>query len=338
MVPSLIKSLIQCPLMEKKYDIYDSGRTLPLVFPYSSAVTREDFDKLPVERRQQLLLEKAVIEEKNGIPAELFTEADGIYEETVPNTKFKCKKGCELKEDSLIVKKSGAEVKVTADCSLDGELYVVFENLEYENLPSESFFDGISKTDWQIKINVSQGKLKKNVVVQNKKGLGGYCNRHDFLCNLEYQKAGKKEIVLKFPYEGIYKFKDIRVVSQPTKVLEDSIKEWENRVQGSFYQEGNCMISDIELKANSVVCFGIPYDKGWKVTVDGEENKALLGNLAYLAVPLKKGSHQLVFEYTNPYLKLGMLVSLGGTAVFLIYIWLNEKRCKKIIGKFEKTC
>lgn len=151
------------------------------------------------------------------------------------------------------------------------------------------------------------------------------------MCNLEYQEAGKKEIILKFPYEGVYKFKDIRVVSQPTEFLEESIRKWDDKVQGYFYQKENQMISEIDLKEKSVVCFGIPYSKGWKVTVDGEETEGVIGNLMYLAVPLEKGSHQLVFEYTNPYLKLGMWVSLAGIAVFLIYIWWNEKKSKKNI-------
>lgn len=209
--------------------------------------------------------------------------------------------------------------------------------MEYENLPENSILSGISKTDWQIRIQVSQGKVKKSVVVQNPKGLGGYCDRHDFLCNLEYQKSGKKEIVLKFPYEGVYRFKDIRVVSQLIEPIEVSAEQWENKISGSMRKADNRVIADIETKEDNIVCFGIVYDDGWKAFVDGKEVKPLIGNMMYLAVPLDKGKHEVIFQYTNTYLKYGVIGSVVGIIIFIVYIVLKERKIKKY-KKFEKTC
>ena len=43
--------------------------------------------------------------------------------------------------------------------------------------------------------------------------------KNNFLCNLEMNEPGKKEIEIKFPYTGTYRFKNIRVVVQPVEKI-----------------------------------------------------------------------------------------------------------------------
>ena len=92
--------------------------------------------------------------------------------------------------------------------------------------------------------------------------------------------------------------------------------------------------SDTEIKGtinapkNGLMYTSIPYDKGWKVYVDGkrvnknklvaigdyEKENATPGGL--LGVPLKKGEHQIVMKFEAQGLREGMLIT--GTALLLL--------------------
>ena len=107
----------------------------------------------------------------------------------------------------------------------EGEVYLIFEGLEYEDGASS----GISRTKSKITINITQNKIKKKIVFNNANEFAENNGKNNFLCNLEMNEPGKKEIEIKFPYTGTYRFKNIRVVVQP---VEKIIKNAENLEKG----------------------------------------------------------------------------------------------------------
>src|SRR5699024_4337980 len=60
----------------------------------------------------------------------------------------------------------------------------------------------------------------------------------------------------------------------------------------------------------------IPYEKGWNVTVNGEERDIVQANIGFIGVPLDSGNSEIVFSYQSPYLKSGGVLSLIG--IFLL--------------------
>ena len=62
----------------------------------------------------------------------------------------------------------------------------------------------------------------------------------------------------------------------------------------------------------------IPYDKGWKVTVDGQERKGRKVLDAFFGLDLPAGSHEIRLEYHPPGLKAGAAVS----AISLLFVGL----------------
>ncbi|MDO4432201.1 MAG: YfhO family protein [Aerococcaceae bacterium] len=71
-------------------------------------------------------------------------------------------------------------------------------------------------------------------------------------------------------------------------------------------------------QANAYLLFSIPFDKNWKITVDGTPTttSAVL-NESLLAIPLKKGTHTITLTYTTPELWTGAWLSLFGLAICL---------------------
>ncbi len=84
----------------------------------------------------------------------------------------------------------------------------------------------------------------------------------------------------------------------------------------------------------------IPYDTGWKVTVDGQvldkEELIALGD-ALLGINLGKGTHTVEFEYTPQGLKIGIGLTVFGVLILLLYIFVIRKRkfARKFVMQFD---
>lgn len=73
----------------------------------------------------------------------------------------------------------------------------------------------------------------------------------------------------------------------------------------------------------------IPYDKGWTVTVDGQERQPqeLFG--AFLGIELEPGSHVIECSYMPEGLKEGMMISLFCVAVLAAAVFISRRRRQK---------
>ena len=71
-----------------------------------------------------------------------------------------------------------------------------------------------------------------------------------------------------------------------------------------------------ELTKDGVMAFSIPYSKGWKVYVDGQESKALQVNIGWLGTYLTGGSHEIRLQYTTPGAVPGRWIALLSWVIF----------------------
>ena len=70
----------------------------------------------------------------------------------------------------------------------------------------------------------------------------------------------------------------------------------------------------------------IPYDKGWKVRIDGatKEAETVLGN--YLLIPVEPGTHEIVLEFVPQGLAVGAAVTAAAGVLLLISIVIRKKK------------
>lgn len=64
----------------------------------------------------------------------------------------------------------------------------------------------------------------------------------------------------------------------------------------------------------------IPYDGGWKVTVNGKPAQAERFEGCMMSVPLQAGKNVVEMEYRVPYLGVGVLFSIAGIAMFVLLL------------------
>lgn len=74
------------------------------------------------------------------------------------------------------------------------------------------------------------------------------------------------------------------------------------------------------------------YFPGWKVYVDGKEGSIYQANYSFMAVPVAKGDHQIIFEYSPDSFKNGKMISLISLiGLFTTYFIWSSKKSKKSI-------
>ena len=86
------------------------------------------------------------------------------------------------------------------------------------------------------------------------------------------------------------------------------IKAYKNRVE-----------ANVEVDDNNILFLSIPYEKGWKVTVDGKDTKYFnIGN-GFIGIELSKGKHNIKMKYISPYFYKGLIISIISIIILVVY-------------------
>ena len=79
--------------------------------------------------------------------------------------------------------------------------------------------------------------------------------------------------------------------------------------------DGTNVQGNIDSSKDGVMYTSIPYYKGWKVYVDGEQADIIKIGNALCGVELSSGSHTVEFKYFPYGLKIGLIISMIGIFV-----------------------
>ena len=113
----------------------------------------------------------------------------------------------------------------------------------------------------------------------------------------------------------------MRVFFEPD---DGSYQTWyESKVKESFYDVN--VINDDHIRAkidisdkDKYVFTSIPYDKGWKVYVNGQRISTEKVQLGFIGFQLTPGSYLVEFKYEIPFLKIGALISMISSILLII--------------------
>lgn len=93
----------------------------------------------------------------------------------------------------------------------------------------------------------------------------------------------------------------------------------------------------ITLEEDGLILFSIPYDNGWKVSLNGELRGIYPVADGFLAVNAEKGEWNIEMKYEPPGFKEGVLISLAGVVIFLFVTNSFKKSQKNVRTKEEDT-
>lgn len=99
----------------------------------------------------------------------------------------------------------------------------------------------------------------------------------------------------------------------------------------AFKTKGNTATASVEATDSQVILTTIPYDKGWRVTVNGKKVPLTSFNDALITIPVNKGRNQIKMRFIPQgfFIGLSLLVSCFALfAAYLVYLKRKEKNTK----------
>lgn len=210
----------------------------------------------------------------------------------------------------------------TASKTNDGEYYFKYKDSRPDNMTftipimenAENlylFYDGTQVENAQISVdgvNMKSGDLDGYMLPIGK-------------------VAGGSEVKVTFELKGETEDGYVRLSAADfnQQTYENLVKEASSRAflpdgYSDHYIEGS-----INAMKNQTLFFSIPYDKGWKVTVDGKQAKTCRIGNAFLGVKVTSGKHKVTLKYTPPGFSVGWKVSILSAGVFLILCFVKYR-------------
>ncbi len=97
----------------------------------------------------------------------------------------------------------------------------------------------------------------------------------------------------------------------------------------------------VTAKENGILYTSIPYDTGWKITVDGKEidkEEMLSLGEALIGIHLSAGTHTVEFKYTPQGFIIGLGLTAAGIIILLAYILIvrKQKFARETVMCFDK--
>lgn len=299
----------------KNYYLFQNSYALPLGTTYSSYMTKMDYDKLSSLEKQNALMNAVILDNDSNYAVKSNQDMhNGINK---LNVKITPDNNVELGKNSIIVKKSGAKIRLDFDKIPNSETYIRLGN-----------FNINKKVDTMkiFKIKGDNGVLKS----VNVKSIyyNSYFGKENYLVNMGYSQTGEASAVITFPNKEKYSLSDLEVYSLDMSNYTKQAQALQGASLQNVKQGLNNIQGDITLDKKGIMALSIPYSKGWSAYVDGNKTEILRGNVMYMALPLEAGTHHIILKYRTPLLNAGCLVSVIAILIFIGIIIMNKRRTK----------
>lgn len=129
-------------------------------------------------------------------------------------------------------------------------------------------------------------------------------------------------------YDGTLEHMDVSTVFVTT---EEYYADCKNRAAVScnetYAPDADGFSAQITLSESDLVFFSVPYDEGWRATVNGEKAEIYKVNVGFMAVECSAGDNEIRFDYEPPGLNVGIIITLISLLILLVY-WVLSVRPK----------
>lgn len=294
---SLMEDMVDNPVflrfMGVKYLIGQSGtvsineEAAPIFYLTDQTITEEQFAQLPWPQKQLALLEHAVAGKKDGTITVRTEKAEALFGECAkeqnadPEAKgplFSAVGG----EGTLTVQSSEAVTKTIALSKAADQDTYLFLSFSMNNLERYK--------DVSVSVNGQKNKLSGAARV--------YYNANEVFHYTCAVSAGTTEIEVEFG-PGHYQISDIQCVfGKEDRAKNESL--YQNELRFTKSKQGNGYSGEYEAEADSWLITSIPYDKNFRVYVDGRKVQNQRVNKAFLGARITEGRHDIRIIYKAP--------------------------------------
>lgn len=273
--------------------IYQNKDAAPVMYATDRVMTEEEYKKLAFPYNQTAFLEYAVVgEHTESSDQNIMTAYEPVSLKMANNRTT-----------------GGAEQKTIQQ---EGQKQILFLRFRVDNAHPNK--------DVAVWINGIRNKLSAKDHV--------YYNENKTFTYAVPLKDGEDNISVTFG-KGKYRLRHVQAYLG--SLPERSELLYQSEIQVDKKQtEDNVIQGTIRVKKDGWFITSIPYDKHFKIYIDGKETEIQKVNTAFLGCKIESGNHELKIIYHAPGTTTGKVLSLIGIAGFVLVL-VQEKRKQKII-------
>ena len=273
--------------------IYQNKDAAPVMYATDRVMTEEEYKKLAFPYNQTAFLEYAVVGEHTESSDQNIMTAYAPVSLKMANNRTT----------------GGAEQKTMQQ---EGQKQILFLRVRVDNAHPNK--------DVAVWINGIRNKLSAKDHV--------YYNENKIFTYAVPLKDGEDNISVTFG-KGKYRLRHVQAYLG--SLPERSELLYQSEIQVDKKQtEDNVIQGTIHVKKDGWFITSIPYDKHFKIYIDGKETEIQKVNTAFLGCKIESGNHELKIIYHAPGTTTGKVLSLIGIAGFVLVL-VQEKRKQKII-------
>ncbi|MBE6648384.1 MAG: hypothetical protein E7614_02550 [Ruminococcaceae bacterium] len=278
----------QCVYTNGTYSIFENPYSLGLGVKYSGIDDVFACD------------EGSRIDYQEKIFASLFGSDENLFEKYEPTTL----KDCEISKKGDKIKIEGKGT-ITYIIDVKGRQSLYFDGFgEYSNDLRQSINKGFS-----ISVNGKRSSLFPDGLYTGLVHLGTF---EDEQVKVTLETRKNNMTLHSFGIAGLKK-----------DVLEKAV---ENADSGYLKTEDNKVIGTVNGKEGEHLFVSVPYDDGFKVTVNGEKVNAEKVFGDFYSIPLKDGENVIEMKYTPNGFTLGLLITILGALIAGVIYFLKKKK------------
>lgn len=284
--------------------IYENQYALPLAVVYDTFLSKDDFEKMNLLERRQIFYLGAVLEGDDIEKYEIEAKKDSDIE-TIDLEKY---------EIRYKRQREGIGVRLKFPQISSDEVVVVKASISAERMDSEKGEDIFNCT-------YSDGTETGSVTYGVQEG------KEDYF--FEFNGEGIHTVFIganeKMKVESI----KIYILSQAEyyKNYIQKTQEWQKEgLQNVKYQD-NTITGNIVTDKKKLLVFSVPYDKAFKLYVDGKEQETFIANIGFIGTWLEKGEHQVELNYEPEYSYVNItIIAIIIYVIYLIYYSLRGRK------------
>ncbi len=336
------------------YKVYRNNNPLPLAYTYDRVIGEDTWNTLTALDKQEAMLQGVMLADYTGET----DDREIAYTSQSLDYSVQCNgNGITLEDGYFAVTSPNASVTINFEGLPNSETYFAIKGLAFDGASTYELYFGddkydplnlYTKTRWDLlsykdresikKANTywtepSRADLRLNPSTGVSKTLtyytadNSYYNaRHDFLANMHYSQEAVRSITVTFPSAGVYSFDSIEILCQPMTDYESQVAALREVVLEDVTIGVDSVEGTISLDKPKYLYFSIPYSTGWTAYVDGEEVPLYQANVKNMAIELEAGDHEVQLIYHTPCLRLGLVCSAVGFAIFIVLCVVTRNR------------
>jgi uncharacterized membrane protein YfhO len=296
--------------------VYENMNYLPLGYTFSSHASESDYNQLNAIEKQEAMLQTAF--------SDHYKDSEVKKKKIIYSSERKKyatnSKDVKIEKNKFIVENDEGVVDIKFNGDEGSEKYIEIEGLNVDKINGNSL---------AIEISTNDEEIKKGIWVPTSDDFYKL-NENNYLINLGSKISGNVTVKIKFPYKGEYGYKQLTVYEQSTENLVKYIKELKAESLKNINVQNNLITGDISVSQEKILCFSIPYDKGWKLYVDGEPVTLDRINKMYMGALISKGNHQITLKYLPAEYTLGCIVTFFSCLILMVIVWRGLKSKREI--------